>query len=256
MDRPELTLFFPAYNEEANIEACVRQALERVSPLVGSIEILVVNDGSTDSTAPVCERLKSEIPQLRLINQPNGGYGVALATGFRQARGRLIAFSDSDLQFDLGEFALLLDRLHAPDAPKAVIGYRMSRADPPARIFIARVYNTLTALLFDLRLTGSDGRAERVRDIDGAMKVFEREVIDTLPFESRSPFLTAEILVKLRSRRVPMAQVGVHHYPRTAGDNTGASPRKVLRTMRDLLRLRLRLWFARNQSLYRVKPST
>jgi hypothetical protein len=104
-------------------------------------------------------------------------------------------------------------------------------------------------LLFDLRLTAPDGHAQRVRDIDGAMKVFDREILEHLPFESRSPFLTAEILVKLRALRTPMAQVGVHHYPRTAGDNTGASPRKIAKTLRDLGRLRLRLWFARKESL-------
>ena len=247
--QPDLTVFFPAYNEEANIEATIRQTLSKVGPLVASIEILVIDDGSTDATAAICAKLAGKIPQLRTVSQPNGGYGVALARGFREAQGRLIAFSDSDLQFDLSEFALLLARLSAPDAPKAVIGYRINRADPPARIFIAKVYNTLTALAFDLRLTAPDGRAERVRDIDGAMKVFDREVLEHLPFESRSPFLTAEILVKLRALRIPMAQVGVHHYPRTAGDNTGASPRKVARTLRDLARLRARLWFARKAAL-------
>ena len=252
-DRPDLTLFFPAYNEEANIEQTVREAAEKVAPLVGSIEILVIDDGSTDSTADICRRLAPEIPSLRTISQPNGGYGVALQTGFRAASGRLIAFSDSDCQFDLGEFSLLLDRMAAPDAPKAVICYRLNLADPPKRIFIAKVYNGLTALLFDMRLTGAGGRAERVKDIDGAMKVFDRTVLDELPFESRSPFLTAEILVKLRALRVPMAQVGVHHFPRTAGDNTGASPVKVLRTVRDLFRLRARLWFARKASLHRVQ---
>jgi glycosyltransferase involved in cell wall biosynthesis len=244
----EITLFFPAYNEEANLAGTISAASAALSPTGRNYELLIVDDGSRDNTPAIADRLAAADPHVRVVHQQNGGYGVALATGFREARGQLIAFSDSDLQFDLAELGLLLARLDAGDVD-AVIGYRIKRMDPAQRIFIAAVYNRLTALLFDLRLANPQGTMEPVRDIDCALKVFKRSAIEGIPLASLSPFRTAELLIKLGALRVPMAQVGVHHYPRTAGENTGASPRKVLRTLRDLGMLRLRLTFARKASL-------
>ena len=135
----------------------------------------------------------------------NRGYGGALRAGFANASGELIAFSDGDLQFDLREMSRLLQRLDDPSRKPvdAVIGYRIKRRDPPHRIFIAKTYNAIVSVLFGLR----------VRDIDCAMKVFRREVFDGLPLETDSPFLSAELLIKLKARGVRMAQVGVNHYP-------------------------------------------
>ncbi len=83
------------------------------------------------------------------------------------------------------------------------------------------------------------------------MKLFRREVFDGLPLTTDSPFLSAELLIKLRARGARLAQVGVSHYPRRAGENTGASFRKILRTLRDIARLRFRLWFDRRATLGR-----
>ena len=89
----------------------------------------------------------------------------------------------------------------------AVIGYRIKRRDPFHRIFIAKTYNAIVSVAFGLR----------VRDIDCAMKLFRREVFDGLRLDAEGPFLSAELLIKLRARGVRMAQVGVNHYPRAAG---------------------------------------
>lgn len=242
--RPRLTFFFPAYNEEENVEATVERALADIGPLVdGSIEVLVVDDGSTDRTPQLADRLAAANPAVRVHHQPNRGYGGALKAGFANARGELVCFSDGDLQFDLKEMARLLDRLN--DGEKrpvdVVIGYRIKRRDPVHRLFIAKTYNAIVSVLFGLR----------VRDIDCAMKLFRREALDGLGLEADGPFLSAELLIKLRALGVRIAQVGVNHYPRAAGTNTGASFTKILRTFRDLGVLRLRLWFRRSSVLGR-----
>ncbi len=120
-----------------------------------------------------------------------------------------------------------------------MIGYRIRRRDPAHRIFIAKTYNAIVSVLFGLR----------VRDIDCAMKLFRREVFDGLPLDTDSPFLSAELLIKLRARGARIAQVGVTHYPRGAGTNTGASFRKILRTFRDIFRLRWEMWVNRRAAL-------
>jgi glycosyltransferase involved in cell wall biosynthesis len=239
--RPHLTFFFPAYNEEENVERTVELALEQIGPMVNSLEVLIVDDGSSDRTPELADRLAAADSRVRVHHQLNRGYGGALKAGFANASGSLIAFSDGDLQFDLKELRLLLDRLD--DAQRkpvdAVIGWRIKRRDPLHRLFIAKTYNAIVSVAFGLR----------VRDIDCAMKVFRREVFDGLRLDSDGPFLSAELLIKLRARKVPMAQMGVHHFPRAAGTNTGASFVKILRTFRDLGRLRLALWFDRRRTL-------
>jgi glycosyltransferase involved in cell wall biosynthesis len=248
--RPRLTFFFPAHDEEENVDETVRRALAEIGPLVdGSIEVLVVDDGSTDRTPELADALADSDPRVRVHHQPNRGYGGALRAGFEHASGELIAFSDGDLQFDLSEMSRLLDRLDDVHRPRvgAVIGYRIKRRDPPHRIFIAKAYNAIVSVLFGLR----------VRDIDCAMKLFRREVFDGLRLDTDSPFLSAELLIKLRARGERIAQVGVNHYPRAAGTNTGASFRKILRTFRDIGRLRWALWVRRADVLgTRRRPSS
>jgi glycosyltransferase involved in cell wall biosynthesis len=239
--RPRLTFFFPAYNEQENVERTVDLALREVAPLVdGSIEVLIVDDGSSDRTPEIADSLAAADPRVRVHHQPNRGYGGALKAGFENARGELIGFSDGDLQFDLKEMARLLDRLNDETRPvDAVIGFRIKRRDPFHRIFIAKTYNAVVSVLFGLR----------VRDIDCAMKLFRREVFDGLRLDADGPFLSAETLIKLRARGTPMAQVGVNHYPRAAGTNTGASFIKILRTFRDIGLLRWALWTRRDEVL-------
>ena len=239
--RPRLTFFFPAFNEEENVERTVELALEKIGPMVGgSLEVLIVDDGSSDRTPQLADALADADPRVRVHHQPNRGYGGALKAGFENARGELICFSDGDLQFDLAEMQRLLDRLADASAPvDAVIGYRIKRRDPFHRLFIAKTYNAIVSILFGLR----------VRDIDCAMKVLRREVFDGLRLDAEGPFLSAELLIKLRARGVKMAQVGVNHYPRAAGTNTGASFLKILRTFRDLGVLRVALWTRRSEVL-------
>jgi hypothetical protein len=134
----------------------------------------------------------------------------------------------------------LIDRLADETRPvDVVIGFRRTRRDPPHRIFIAKTYNAIVSLLFGLR----------VRDIDCAMKLFKREVFEGLRLDADSPFLSAELLIKLRARGERIAQLGVTHYPRAAGTNTGASFRKILRTFRDIGKLRWALWTRRDAVL-------
>jgi glycosyltransferase involved in cell wall biosynthesis len=243
VERPRLTFFFPAYNEEENVERTVELALSQIGPLVdGSLEVLIVDDGSSDRTPALADALAAADPRVRVHHQPNRGYGGALKAGFENALGELICFSDGDLQFDLSEMSRLLDRLADAGKPvDAVIGYRIKRRDPFHRIFIAKTYNAIVSVAFGLR----------VRDIDCAMKLFRRHVFDGLRLDADGPFLSAELLIKLRARGVRMAQVGVNHYPRAAGTNTGASFTKILRTFRDLAVLRWALWRRRDEVLSR-----
>jgi glycosyltransferase involved in cell wall biosynthesis len=243
---PELSYFFPAHDEEANVEALVREALEALPALAARFEVIVVDDGSRDRTGELADRLAAEQPDLvRVVHHPtNLGYGAALRSGFAASRYELVAFTDGDRQFRVADLGRLLARGAAPDRPDVVAGYRLQRADPPLRIVYARLYRLSLGIWYRLW----------VRDVDCACKLFRRQALENVRLESGGAFLSAELLIKLRAAGASIVEVGVPHYPRTAGSATGARPSVVLRAVRDFWRLRVALWIRRRQALQRGEP--
>jgi glycosyltransferase involved in cell wall biosynthesis len=243
---PELSYFFPAHNEEANLEPLVEEALATLPSLADRFEIVVVNDGSRDRTREIADRLVSAYPDVvRAIHHPtNLGYGAALRSGFRAARYDHVAFTDGDRQFRVADLGLLTARIAAADRPDVVVGHRIKRADPVIRTIYARSYRLANRIFFGLQVT----------DVDCACKLFRRGALEGLRVESGGAFFSAELLIKLRARDRTVAQVGVPHYPRTAGSPTGAKPQVILRAVRDFWRLRLRLWASPGLALSRGEP--
>jgi glycosyltransferase involved in cell wall biosynthesis len=241
---PELTYFFPAHNEEANVRGLVEEALGTLPGLAERFEIVIVDDGSRDETPRIADELAAAQPQVRAVHhQTNLGYGAALRSGFAAARYANIAFTDGDRQFRVADLGRLIERLQAGDV-EAVVGYRIRRADPLVRTVYARLYRLANRIFFGLA----------VRDVDCACKLFSRGSLDGVNVESDGAFLSAELLIKLRARGRRLAEVGVPHYPRTAGTPTGAKLSVVLRAVRDFWLLRLRLWAAPRGALRRGQP--
>ncbi|CAN5733691.1 hypothetical protein BH23CHL7_BH23CHL7_02920 [soil metagenome] len=242
---PALSLFFPAHNEAENIEPLVREALGALSALADQYEIIAVDDGSRDGTAEIADRLADEHLSVRVVHHSvNRGYGAALRSGFAAARYPLVAFIDGDRQFRVADLVRLIERLNAADAPDVVAGYRLRRADATLRLAYARAYRLALRTFFGLR----------VRDPDCACKLFRRSALEGIRLESGGAFLSAELLIKLQVRGRRLVEVGVPHYPRTAGSASGANPKVVLRAVRDFWRLRLRLWLRRGSALERGEP--
>jgi glycosyltransferase involved in cell wall biosynthesis len=243
---PELSFFFPAHNEEANLEALVEEALAALPGLATKFEIIAVDDGSKDRTPAIADALAARHADVfRVVHHPvNLGYGAALRSGFRAARYDLIAFIDGDRQFKVVDVGRLIERISATDSPDVVVGYRLKRADPPIRLWYARIYRLSNRIFFGVR----------VRDIDCACKLFKREALEPVRVQSGGAFFTAELLIKLRFEGRRIGQVGVPHYARTAGSPTGAKPSVVFRAVRDFWSLRLRLWAGRAKAMRRGEP--
>jgi glycosyltransferase involved in cell wall biosynthesis len=241
-----LSYFFPAHNEEANLEALVEEALATLPALAETFEIIAVDDGSRDATGAIADRLAEAHPGLvRVVHHPtNLGYGAALRSGFRAARHDLVCFTDGDRQFRVEDLGRLTARLLAADAPDVVAGYRIRRADPPIRTLYARLYKLANRVWFGLR----------VRDIDCACKLFRTAALEGIRVESGGAFFSAELLIKLRASGRSIAEVGVPHHPRTAGSPTGAKPSVIWRAVKDFWGLRLRLWANRERALRRGAP--
>jgi glycosyltransferase involved in cell wall biosynthesis len=243
---PRLSYFFPAHNEEANLEALVNEALETLPSLADTFEIIAVDDGSKDATPTIADALAARHPDIvRAVHHTtNLGYGAALRSGFAASRYDLVAFTDGDRQFRIEDLARLTERLAAADSPDVVVGYRIRRADPLVRTVYARLYRLANRIFFGLNVT----------DVDCACKVFRREALDGVRVESEGAFFSAELLIKLQAKGRTVAEVGVPHYPRTAGSPTGAKPQVILRAVRDFWRLRLYMWVNRERALRRGRP--
>jgi putative flippase GtrA len=224
-NKPWLSVFFPAYNEEKNIETLVRDAHRVLSRLKKEYEIIIVNDGSRDQTGEIADRLALENPRVRVIHHsPNQGYGAALLSGFQAARGEYVFFTDADLQFDLKEIKKLLVYVPAYDV---VLGFRAKRRDPFMRLLNAWGWNKLNRFLFGLR----------VKDIDGAFKLFKTHIVKQIPVVSRGAMLSAELLTRLQREGIEFKEVPVTHLPRRAGEPTGAKPAVILRAFKEMLSL-------------------
>lgn len=223
--QPGVSVFYPCYNEEANVERTTRAALKACQRLFADFEIIIVNDGSKDRTGALADALAQEIPQVRAVhNNPNRGYGGALARGFREARKPYIFYTDGDGQFDFEEIEQLLPLLARFDI---VSGYRLNRQDALHRKLNAKLWGTLVNALFGLN----------IRDVDCAFKMYPREFIERIEMMSTGALIDTEMLAKARRLGYTIGQFGVHHYPRTAGTQTGANVRVILRAFRELFRL-------------------
>ena len=188
--------------------------------------MIIVNDGSRDRTAEIADRLASEHPEVRAVhNNPNLGYGGALQRGFREATKEWVFYTDGDGQFDMQEIEHLLPIMASRDIVSA---YRLDRQDPLIRKFNAWAWTTLVNIVFRLHL----------RDIDCAFKIYPRRLFDEIEMKSMGALIDAEILARARRLGYSIGQVGVHHYPRTAGEQSGANLRVILRAFRELFRLR------------------
>lgn len=243
---PELSYFFPAHNEEANLEALVAEALATLPDLAERFEIIAVDDGSKDATPEIAERLAAEHPDVvRVVHHPtNYGYGAALRSGFRASRYAYISFTDGDRQFHVEDLGRLTARIAEADHPDIVVGFRIKRADPFVRTAYARVYKLANRVWFGLKVT----------DVDCACKLFRREALEGIRVASGGAFFSAEMLIKIEASGRSVVEVGVPHYPRTAGSQTGAKVSVVWRAVKDFWTLRLRMWSNKGRALKKGQP--
>jgi glycosyltransferase involved in cell wall biosynthesis len=220
-----ISVFFPCYNEQDNVGRTTQRAVEVLERLGADFEIILVNDGSADETGVRANAIAAGDKRVRVVHHPqNMGYGAALQSGIKAARKELIFFTDGDGQFDIGEIKLLLPLIMQNDI---VCGYRLDRKDPLMRKLNGWMWTKLVNLLFGMN----------IRDIDCAFKLFRAEIFEGVKLSSAGALISAEILARATRRGFRVAEVGVHHYPRTAGKQTGAKPAVIIRAFKELFKL-------------------
>jgi len=229
---PRVSLFFPVYRDEATVERVARKALRVLEELSSEHEVIIVDDGSPDRAGEIADRIAVAHPGVRVIHhERNLGYGQALRTGFAAARFEWICFTDGDDEYEVDDLRKLL-RLR--DYYDLVITFRYAKRYGGWRIFVSFVYNKVLRLVFETRY----------RDVSSGLKLVRKSVVEELELVSTSPFIGAEITIKTMLKGFRVGEVGIQTFPRRFGRGSSTSPRNVLATLRDMLRVYRRVFSA------------
>jgi glycosyltransferase involved in cell wall biosynthesis len=223
---PGLTVVLPCLDEEDNVGPAVAEALTAAELCASGVEVVVVDDGSTDATRERAEALAAADERVHVVVHPaNRGYGAAVRSGIEAARMPWILLTDGDRQFDLTELVGLLPLAAGHDL---VAGYRIDRQDGLARRAAGRAWSWLMRRSFDFG----------VMDVDCAFKLVRTRSVRRIELTSDGAMISAELLARGVRDGWEIAEMGVHHRPRTAGEPTGGDPLVVARAFRERRALR------------------
>lgn len=200
-----ISIIVPAFNEAPNMEDAVRQILAGMPSMVKSFELIIVDDGSTDSTGGIIRGLAGCDNRIRAVcHERNEGKGAAWASGLRQASMQWVLFMDADLQIDISELPPFLSMAGEYDA---VIGYRAGRRDSVFRRLFSKAYGLL--VLFFLGF--------RVKDINCPFKLIRKGMLTDIELRSRGFLIDAEIIYRIRKKGNRIKELAVVCHPRSKG---------------------------------------
>jgi glycosyltransferase involved in cell wall biosynthesis len=232
--RASITAFFPCYNDAATIGELVVRADAILRTLTDDHEIIVVNDGSRDRSAEVLRELATRVPRLRIVtHETNRGYGAALRSGFSGATKDLVFYTDGDGQYDVGEIPILLTLM--TDDTHFVNGMKMTRRDPPYRVFVGNLHRFVTRWMFWLPIT----------DVDCDFRLIRRWVLQRIALRSSSGSICVELVKQAQRAGAQFREVSIHHYARRSGESEFFTPARILRTYLDLAIMWVELMLAR-----------
>ena len=220
----DLTIVVPLYNEEESLEPLCEQIEAALSGQGLSFEVVLVDDGSTDGSFEVLARLSGSYGWLRAVRfRRNYRKAAALALGFKEARGGLVATLDADLQDDPAEIPNLLSALEEEGGRDLVSGWKRKRRDPLTKTLPSKLFNLITSAVSGIRL----------HDFNCGLKVYRREVVEeALPYLYGELYRFLPAIAHWAGYRV--AELPVTHHPRRFGRSKFGT-RRLLNGLLDLL---------------------
>jgi glycosyltransferase involved in cell wall biosynthesis len=223
-----ISIVVPVFNEARTVVEVIDRLL--AIDLPAAREILVVNDGSTDGTGEVLDRIPPR-PELRVIHaEKNGGKGSAIRIGFSQARGTIVAIQDADLELDPAQIAELVAPI-LDGRSRVVYGSRFLAGRPAApwlSILANEVLTGLTNILYGGRIT----------DMETCYKVMAREVAQSLELESNRFDIEPEITAKLLRAGHSICELPIRFEPRSRAQGKKIGWRDGVRAIQVLLKYR------------------
>ena len=223
----KLSVVMPVYNEHATLAEVVR----RVLAVELDIELICVDDGSTDGSRDILNDLHAQHPQLRVLLQPrNLGKGAALRRGIQESTGDYIIIQDADLEYDPAEYPVLLHPLIEGKAD-VVYGSRFLGSGPHRVLYFWHSVGNWILTLISNALTNMN-----MSDMETCYKVFRREILQSIPIEEDRFGFEPEITVKIAKRRLRVYEVGISYWGRTYEEGKKIGWRDGVRALFCLLK--------------------
>jgi dolichol-phosphate mannosyltransferase len=232
-ERVKLSIVIPCYNEEKTLERCVDSVLAIQSETL-ELELIVVDDCSTDASRTIARRLSERIPGMILRHHDkNQGKGAALRTGIAAATGDFVAIQDADLEYDPRDLVRLLIPLRTGEAD-VVLGSRFLSHGYHRVLYYwhslgNRFLTTLSNMLTDLNLT----------DMETCYKVFRRQIIQSITIEENRFGFEPEVVAKVAQMRVRVYEMGISYHGRTYADGKKIGARDGWRALYCILKYNL-----------------
>ena len=224
--KPNISLFFPVYNDETTVRLVANRALALLEEVAENYEVIIVNDGSPDGSGDIADQLATEYEKITVVHHSsNRGYGAAMKTGIATSQYDIICMIDGDNECDVFD---LKKMLAVRDYDMLVIAFRYRKLYSAKRIFISFVYNAVLRILFK----------SPYRDISTGIRLINRAVFNDIELTSNSPFIGAELTIKSMLRGFPVGEVGIQTFPRDFGRGSATSTRNIMRTIKDIWRIR------------------
>lgn len=229
MSKSSITIAIPTYNEEENIEWVIKDTLKTLPKYFKNYEVVVVDDGSSDKSGEIADRLAKKNPRLKVIHQPNGGYSEAMLTGIKASTKDYVAYMPADGQF------LVSDMRHcfeAMDGADLVLGYRGGRPDyNTKRMVFSYGYLTLLTLLFDIKYM----------DV-GWVNIWKTKKVQKQKLTcSKGIFILTEILVRFKKKGYKIVEAPSYYRIRRAGEVKNAKWSVVIKTFSSAFKLWLEM---------------
>lgn len=223
-----ISVFFPCYNDSRSIKKLVIDAFSILEEISSDYEVIVIDDGSKDSSRKVLQNLAKEYSKLKLVfHNKNQGYGGALRSGFKSASKDLIFYTDGDGQYDVRELPILLNLM--TEDVNFINGIKMTRHDPTYRTIIGNLYSFIARWLFWLP----------AYDVDCDFRLIRKELMEKIWLKSNSGSICIELVKKAERANAKFRQVSIHHYERSYGRSQFFRPSHLISTLWELSHL----WF-------------
>jgi len=226
----KLSVVMPVYNEQATL----REVITRVLAVPLDIELICVDDGSTDRSREILAELQTVHSEMRVVLQPrNMGKGAALRRGIQESTGDFVIIQDADLEYDPGDYSVLLRPLLEGKAD-VVYGSRFLGAGPHRVLYYWHSVGNWALTLLSNALTNLN-----MSDMETCYKVFRREIIQSIPIEEDRFGFEPEITVKIAKRGLRVYEVGISYWGRTYEEGKKIGWRDGFRALFCLLKYTL-----------------